>query len=389
MAVCDLCRSDTARPLLRIGGRSLTSDSRVVPVEIEKVECGRCGLVRSGHPFTEEELAAHYRDDYVLATHADVAEPLMPRDGELVPRSRLFFEWIAEALGQADLTAPGSIVEVGCGEGRLLRRMADRWPRADARGLELSPSAVDAARRRGLAVDVGGFDALAGTHDLVYAVAVLEHLPSPRAFFARAAAALSDHGVLVVTQPAQDRPSSDVFFVDHLWHFAAAHVQALAATAGLIPVAVVPNPAVPTFSLHVLARGDAGDGRVAAWPIPHAVEQAIAEWQARFRRLDAWLEARDHRPLAVWGVGQTFDLLRAYTQLGATEIVAGIEDNLARFPAGTRPFPVMSPVAALDALADVDVLLTFPPPARVRDLLERARLRCYVALGDDPLPETS
>jgi trans-aconitate methyltransferase len=95
--------------------------------------------------------------------------------------------------------------------------MADRWPAAQARGLELSPGAAQAARRRGLSVDVGGFDALTGRHDLVYAVAVLEHLPSPRAFFARAAAALSDHGVLVVTQPAQDRPSSDVFFVDHLW----------------------------------------------------------------------------------------------------------------------------------------------------------------------------
>jgi hypothetical protein len=139
---------------------------------------------------------------------------------------------------------------------------------------------------------------------------------------------------------------------------------------------------VPTFSLHAFRRG-AVSGRAAAWPVPNAVRQAVADWQARFRRLDAWLDARDHRPLAVWGVGQTFDLLRAYTQLDRAEIVAGIEDNLARFPAGTRPFPVLSPAAAVETLEDTDVLLTFSPPARVTDLLERARLRCFVAVADD------
>ena len=180
MADCDLCGSDDARPLLQVAGLSLTSDSRVVALDIEKVECCRCGLVRSARPPDADALTAHYRDAYVLATHADVAEPLLPAGGELVPRSRLFFDWIVGAHAAAGTAEPGSIVEVGCGEGRLLRRMADAWPAARVRGLDLSRSAVDAARRRELPVEVGGFDDLTGEHDLVYAVAVLEHLPSPR-----------------------------------------------------------------------------------------------------------------------------------------------------------------------------------------------------------------
>jgi SAM-dependent methyltransferase len=381
MADCDLCGSDDARPLLRVAGRSLTSDSRVVALDVEKVECTRCGLVRSARPLDADDLAAHYRDAYVLAAHADVAEPLLPAGGELVPRSRVFFDWIAEALAALGTAEPASIVEVGCAEGRLLRRMADAWPAARVHGLDLSPNAVDAARRRDLRVEVGGFDALTGSHDLVYAVAVLEHLPSPREFFARAAAALSDDGVLVVTQPAQDHPSSDIFFVDHLWHFASAHVEALAATAGLVPAAVVPNPAVPTFSLHVFVRGDGSPG-AQTWPAAHAARQAVDEWQARFRRLDAWLEARDSGPLAVWGVGQTFDLLRAYTQLGSAQIAAGIEDNLARFPAGTRPFPVVSLDTAVATLDAPDVLLTFAPPASVEQRLENARLAFFAPFAD-------
>ena len=184
-----------------------------------------------------------------------------------------------------------------------------------------------------------------------------------------------------MTQPAQDHPSSDIFFVDHLWHFAAAHVEALAATAGLVPAAVVPNPAVPTFSLHVFVRGDSRE-RTQTWPAAHAARQAVDDWQARFRRLDAWLEARDSGPLAVWGVGQAFDLLRAYTTLSSAQIAAGIEDNLARFPAGTRPFPVVSLDAAAATLDAPDVLLTFAPPARVVERLDEARLAFFAPLAD-------
>ena len=381
MAACDLCGFDEARPLLRLAGRSLTSDSRVVALDIEKVECGRCGLVRSARPLDTDALAAHYRDAYVLAAQADVAEPLLPAGGELVPRSRLFFDWISSALAIAGRRDPGSIVEIGCGEGRLLRRMADAWPRARTRGLDLSPEAVGAARRRALDAEVGGFDDLRGEHDLVYAVAVLEHLPSPREFFACAAAALSDQGALVVTQPAQDQPSSDIFFVDHLWHFASAHIEALAATAGLVPAAVVPNPAVPAFSLHVFVPGD-GHVDPRGWPVAHAARRAVDEWQARFRRLDAWLQARDGRSLAVWGVGQTFDLLCAYTELGSARIAAGIEDNLARFPAGARPFPVISLDTAAATLDAPDVLLTFAPPPRVEQRLHEARLASFTPLAD-------
>jgi SAM-dependent methyltransferase len=378
---CDLCGSRDARALLQVDGRSMTSDSRVVNLDIEKIECQRCGLVRSGRAFSAEDLAAHYASSYVLATQADVAEPLLPDGDELVPRSQIFCEWIVDALRDAGVPEPPSLLEVGCGEGRLLRRMADHWPGARAHGLELSATAVEAARQRGLAVDVGGFEAIAGAHDVVYAVAVLEHLPSPRAFFARAAAALSDRGVLVVSQPVQDGPSADIFFVDHFWHFAAAHVEALAATAGLVTAARVGCAAVPTFSLHVLARGSTA-AAAPAWPAAHAVRHALAWWHATFNRLDAWLDARDRRPLAVWGVGQTFDLLLAYTKLATAEIAVGIEDNLARFPTGTRPFPVVSPDTAIRTLDDPDVLLTFAPPPRVQGLLDDARLRWFAPLDD-------
>jgi SAM-dependent methyltransferase len=378
---CDLCHTQAASPLLNVQGRSLTSDSRVVELDIEKIECRRCGLVRSGRPFDATDLARHYRDRYVLGLQADIAEPLLPYGDDLAPRSQIFGERIAQTLFEGGFPKPRAILEVGCGEGRLLQRMVDRWPHVIARGLELAPGSVDAARRRGLRVDIGGFEEMSGSYDLIYAVAVLEHLPQPSAFFARAAAALADGGVLVVTQPAQDRPSSDIFFVDHLWHFAAAHVDALAATAGLVPTADVEGP-VPTFSLHILARGES-DARQIRVPVAHQARRAVAKWEAIFRRVDRWLDERDERPLLVWGVGQTFDLLLAYTNLGEARITAGVEENLARFPAGSRPFPVLAPQEAITAVGAADVLVTFSPPTRVTGLLECSSLRSFLALDDD------
>jgi hypothetical protein len=163
-------------------------------------------------------------------------------------------------------------------------------------------------------------------------------------------------------------------------------VEALAATAGLGPAAIVPNRLVPTFSLHVFARRRGASGVLPAGSVAHAARAAVDEWSARFRRLDAWLETRHARPLVVWGVGQAYDLLCAYSALGDADVAAAVDENLARFPEGSRPFAVMSLDAALERFADPDVLLTFVPPERVLERLARARIRFFAALSDDQVP---
>lgn len=67
----------------------------------------------------------------------------------------------AHALGRD----PGTVVDVGCGTGRLLRAAAARWPDAALHGVDPAPGMVSVCR--------------SAVPDAVVAVAGAEHLPLP------------------------------------------------------------------------------------------------------------------------------------------------------------------------------------------------------------------
>jgi SAM-dependent methyltransferase len=114
---------------------------------------------------------------------------------------------IAELAGE-----PLSVLDLGCGVGGSILRLARRWPRARFRGLTLSESqAAVGARflqaagirdRASIVVEdmasafLDGPDR--GAFDLAYAVESLVHLPDPEALFRTAGRALAHRGLLAV-----------------------------------------------------------------------------------------------------------------------------------------------------------------------------------------------
>jgi SAM-dependent methyltransferase len=356
-------------------GRVMTSDSRILDGRPLKVRCSGCGLVRSGLPVGAEDLEAHYRD-YVLASQASVSEPIFfTRDGPVL-RSAAIADWIRTSVSAARSAAPRSVLEIGCGEGSVLARLADAWPGCGASGLDLSPAAVPLARSRGLDVAEGDYAAARGSHDVVAAFAVLEHVGSPRDFLRTLRGVLSPHGVIVVAQPNLEGSSSDLFFVDHLHHFRPEHTAALAAGEGLRElVRATDHPLLAGFALHVFAAADPVDVPVA----PHQEElEAVRFWADVFARLDAWLERVGARRLAVWGLGQTFMLLSAYTRLGDVSIALGIDDNPARF-ADAR-FPVADAEGLAGLGPDDALIVTFPPSATLRARLAETDAEYHLAV---------
>jgi SAM-dependent methyltransferase len=381
---CDLCGSDRAEVVLDLSAPSMTSDSRIVDAPLRKLDCADCGLVRNGFAFDTGSLRSHYGENYELALHA--AEPLVFADARARTRSELFFEWILEGIAAAGGCDLRTAVEIGCGEGSLLARVQENWPQANVVGLDLSPAAVEVARTRGLDARVGGYYDADGSYDLVYSVAVIEHVPSPRDFLERLSGILSPGGLLVTAQPCQDVPGSDVFFNDHLWHFAGEHLRALAGEAGLGERArSLGGSGLEGFSLHVFARDGGGRARLAR--IRTAVPESIRYWRAVFAATDAWLESRGNRPLAVWGVGQTFQLLRAYTALGDQPIALGIDDNPHRF-VDVYPFPVER-LEGAEFQAVPDILLTFAASDSVAERLAARGLSCFSPLAAPSTPRRS
>jgi trans-aconitate 2-methyltransferase len=60
-------------------------------------------------------------------------------------RSRPFFDLTA----RIGATAPGYVVDLGCGPGQLTATLASRWPRAEVLGIDSSPEMIETAQRAG------------------------------------------------------------------------------------------------------------------------------------------------------------------------------------------------------------------------------------------------
>jgi SAM-dependent methyltransferase len=99
----------------------------------------------------------------------------------------------------------GRVLDVGCGKGHFVRACLDAG--LDAFGIDLSASAIEAARRAGLPVACGRVEALGpvlGPFDAVTFWATIEHLPDPVGTLRAIRASLRPGGWLLLDSGAGD-----------------------------------------------------------------------------------------------------------------------------------------------------------------------------------------
>ena len=183
MIACPLCAARSVQPLLspgRPGGWSY----RVV-------RCPVCGFLYRNPGIRPERLG----DLYGGGGYSNFLAGAYSR------RRRGDYLRALDAFG--DLFADGSgrrLLDYGCGIGLFLDVARERG--FDACGVDLSPDAVQEARRRGLAAWVGAPadvpEIAAGGFDVITLWSVLAHLPRPVDDLAALHALLSPDGVLLV-----------------------------------------------------------------------------------------------------------------------------------------------------------------------------------------------
>jgi len=124
----------------------------------------------------------------------------------LVKRMMAAFERTLEEL--LDLAAPGSILDVGCGEGVLVHRWATRLPRARLVGIDLEEESIQAgwAQRQAPNLEYRVMRAerlpfADGQFELASAIEVLEHVPDPEHTLAEMARCSCGH--LLVSVPRE------------------------------------------------------------------------------------------------------------------------------------------------------------------------------------------
>jgi SAM-dependent methyltransferase len=146
---------------------------------------------------------------------------------------------------------PTTLVEIGCGDGALLSELSGLAAVVD--GFELSPTAIELARGRGIpgarrleAYDGARVPAGDGTYDLAVLSHVLEHVPEPAPLLAEAAR-VAGHVLVEVPLEANRsaaRPAkrAEAERIGHLHAFDRSQVHALLAQTGLKPLAEVSDP---------------------------------------------------------------------------------------------------------------------------------------------------
>lgn len=183
---CRRCRADLPAPLisfpdLPIAGVYLEADHQGPDptAPLDWVRCAACGFVQLG-----QALAAGFYAQYKFA-------------GGHAPGYLGHLERFADAVAGA-LPPGAAVLEVGCGDGSLLRRLADRG--LAVRGIEPADGPRGLARQKGLDVEA----APRKEETRVQAVVmrhVLEHIDDFPAFFAGFQGALGDDTLLVVEVP--------------------------------------------------------------------------------------------------------------------------------------------------------------------------------------------
>lgn len=110
-----------------------------------------------------------------------------------------------DLLAQVPLTAPGRVVDMGCGPGNSTELLIERFPAAAVMGLDNSPNMLAEARARVPGATFGEADANTWVPepetDLVFANAIYQWVPKHLAALTRVTGALPDGGVLAVQMP--------------------------------------------------------------------------------------------------------------------------------------------------------------------------------------------
>jgi len=338
----------------------MRSDRKIIQGDLEKYVCWHCGLVYSRALSNSHHLQVFYSDDYTVSEQC--AEYFFHTPEGRLSRSSMFCNWIVSAMGAHRWQKASRCLEVGAGSGSLVQEFIRRFPDKVVEGIELSKAAVKLAQERGLPVHRGEPGTLdAGQYDIIYSVAVLEHVDSPTEFICLLHRALTPGGLLFLCQPTQDVPSYDLFFSDHLYHFGTEHLREYARKTGFRELGfVVGHEWMPNYSLHLWTATEPASGFT--WKGPRgfttSAETArdVLTDMARLDKLLADLSERRRR-VAVFGLNEVYWLACAYSGLCDFPVVCGLDDDPDKAEYATLPFPVVRPEQCL-AFNVQDVILT-------------------------------
>lgn len=210
----------------------ITSDCKPWPRAGRFMICKDCGLI-------QKDISAQWLKDIrkIYATYemyplSNGSEPLIfAEDGTSRPRSGVLLDGL---IPQLSLPEQGRILDVGCGNGSLLRQFHQRRPAWELYGHEQAGREEDILSIPGVRnFYSGNIKGIKQSFDLIIMTYVIEHLTEPVEVLKQLRGLLCSGGHMVVHTSSYESNPFDLMVCDHCAHFTPQTLSALAAQAGL------------------------------------------------------------------------------------------------------------------------------------------------------------
>lgn len=214
----------------------VTSDCKPWPAGGQLHLCLRCGtLQKSPDAVWLDEMQRIYDSYTIYHLSGGEEQPCyQAHTGQLKSRSACLFDHL---VGEVSLPEHGRLLDVGCGNGGLLRTFSQHRPHWTLAGTEFND------KYRSLVESIPGVEQLytgalsdvPGQFDAATMVHVLEHIPWPSQTLDQLRERLVDGGMLVVVLPDSHLNPFDLVIADHCTHFDEASVRGLLLRHGFEP----------------------------------------------------------------------------------------------------------------------------------------------------------
>lgn len=219
--------------------RRVTSDCKPWPTGGRLCVCRVCGCVQKVIDPAWQSDAEKIYEAYSIYHQSEGAEQTVFDEisGQASSRSARLLEHLQSHV---QLPETGRLLDIGCGNGALLRAFAQFAPHWSLVGTELNDKC------RPVIESIDGVEALytcqpdkiPGSFNLIMMIHVLEHIFAPRDFIAKLREKLEFDGLLVLEIPDYQQNPFDLLVADHCTHFTVTTITALIEKAGFEIVSV-------------------------------------------------------------------------------------------------------------------------------------------------------
>lgn len=231
---CLLCNCDTFVEFPQsVQLKAVTSDCKPLDKGSLIIVCTHCGHIQKRlDSFWEEEVGKIYSEYDVYHLSGGREQVVFKNNSTLAsPRSLRIIERLEQRVM---LPKEGYLLDVGCGNGGLLKSFSKKYPGWTLAGYEQDARYKnEVAKIQGVRQFYSGdLNEVPGKFNLITLVHVLEHIPGPSTLLRQLRGKLAPDGFLLIHIPNCMKNPFDLVVMDHCSHFTTKRIIQLVQNSG-------------------------------------------------------------------------------------------------------------------------------------------------------------